>query len=1006
MALPARPMHVPAGLPLDEATRLELLDVGKANVAQRNVRVDELGALERRLGFAAMTSTFVGGETRTAGRKLFAHRDAPCVIDGTSLDTYSSSAEAWLRIGRVPECSYRERPLPTFSAQAILSDIEVCSGHIAAVVVDDSPGEVRLVVVDQTTGALVYPFTVLGGGLGLSYYGSVASVGTYFIAFIASPFAGSIEAFVFDTATPSSGWVALATVAASGVTTVPPSVCSLSDRVAITYGTTSGANRVVVKTYNAAGLVGSTTLAAGTTPVALDCDASDLLWVAWAHSGDVYATALSVTSLSTVVGAAAVWEDYTGTLSNMRICAGTTAQTARAFVHDSAGPAVNGNVDVASLAISGGVVVATAEGRVYNALPSSRPFCRDGRYYMTVCPSPTTTDADGGRQGLCVLVDWSVSTTESGVWYPVANIAPGLIPVASRTCKPCLLDASTWAIAFQTLRRGDLRNSGGGSAIGCSFAEVAFVDRDLWQTVSHQGLTYLATGLLCSFDGVRVTESGFLSRPLVPEVTLAGPGLTGTFRWVAIYEDVDAFGNVVVSGISDPTDATALTDETATLAVPPLSVSARYGADMSFTPQVAFYRTITGGSPPYYRVGAVAIDPTVEDVTLADSTSDATLETRPKLYAPSLPSAVGESLDRRAPPGLKHIISYAGMLIGSRGSSLFWSGQEVYGEATWFSPVFELPISGGEIVALAQQDGALVVFMRDRIYIVAGEAPSDNGAAGGLGVPRLIATDVGCIDPASVVSTSLGIFFQSDRGIELFSRAQSVEWIGEPIQDTLASYPVVTSAVVDVRNSLLRFTLARTITSGVVTAPGAAPDIAGKSVVFDLSLRYWVSVDDTVSRTAAQHACYLSDGYAWLSSGGVVNLETDGWLDEGEWIPASYTLPPWKLGLQQDHRIYEMMFLFERRSAAGLTIEVAEDFGAFAAITADKVWTEADIAAERKVSFRPREHGSAVQIRVSDTEPATLGTGRGLTWIGFSADIAPKQGATRGTPRINTELRR
>jgi hypothetical protein len=302
------------------------------------------------------------------------------------------------------------------------------------------------------------------------------------------------------------------------------------------------------------------------------------------------------------------------------------------------------------------------------------------------------------------------------------------------------------------------------------------------------------------------------------------------------------------------------------------------------------------------------------------------------------------------------------------------------------------------------------VFKEDRIFAVAGEAPSDNGLQGGLGTPRLIASDVGCIEPNSIVVTSLGIFFQSRRGIEILTRAQSVEWIGEPIGKTLADFPVVSSAVLDDRNSLVRFTLAEYESGGVV-------DDDGRTVVFDLSIKAWIGTDDVSGSSAsepAQDAAQIYLGgewrYAWLGTDGTVYYERnagdpDECLDGTEFVTAQYELPPWKLGLQQEQRIYEMELLFERHTAAGISIEVAEDFGAYDA-GLEKVWAEGALVGQRQVPFRPPPRSTAVQLRVRDTAPAVLGSGRGFSFIGISADIAAKQGPTRGTTRLNTGLRR
>ena len=112
MALAARAMHFPAYAPLDEATRPELLELGQALLLAENVRPSERGGLITRRGFGSMTLSRYGGTARTAGHKLFAAGNVPCVTDGTYLDAYDSESDVWKNVGRVPEADYRTTPLP------------------------------------------------------------------------------------------------------------------------------------------------------------------------------------------------------------------------------------------------------------------------------------------------------------------------------------------------------------------------------------------------------------------------------------------------------------------------------------------------------------------------------------------------------------------------------------------------------------------------------------------------------------------------------------------------------------------------------------------------------------------------------------------------------------------------------------------------------------------------------------------------------------------------------
>ena len=184
-------------------------------------------------------------------------------------------------------------------------------------------------------------------------------------------------------------------------------------------------------------------------------------------------------------------------------------------------------------------------------------------------------------------------------------------------------------------------------------------------------------------------------------------------------------------------------------------------------------------------------------------------------------------------------------MVGAAGSDVWYSGQNVSGEGVWFNPIFQIPIPGeGDITALTVLDGGLFIFKRRDVYAIAGEPPADNGSSGGLGAPRRVASDVGCIDGRSTCTTALGIFFQSERGIEILTRALAVEWIGADVDNTADAYPVCTSITVEPLSNVVLVELAASESAGAVSG-------AGRTLVFDLALKAWVSQD---RRTTMQGA--------------------------------------------------------------------------------------------------------------------------------------------------------
>jgi hypothetical protein len=354
------------------------------------------------------------------------------------------------------------------------------------------------------------------------------------------------------------------------------------------------------------------------------------------------------------------------------------------------------------------------------------------------------------------------------------------------------------------------------------------------------------------------------------------------------------------------------------------------------------------------------------------------------------------------------------MLVIASGSDIWWSGQTVAGEATWFSPAFQQPVDGaGSIVALATIDGSLVAFKEREVFMLSGSAPSDNGAQGGLSEPSRIASEVGCISPNSVVSTSMGVFFQSARGIELLNRGGSVSWVGEAIQDTLASFPVVSSAVLDDAAGLVRFTLVGGTSDGVVFG-------GGRTAVYDLSIRTWVSIDELYGQeeggpAVAQDACMAYVGgrwcYVWLDTSGVVYSENDpsdegAYLDGGTWVTMAAETSWFKLGgIQGHHHVNKVLLLGRQYGPADLSTSMFYDFETSARTAQVRLSTEVDAlsTALDRLQFEHQMHdeaeGQAIKVRFEDGEPAggIDDNGRGATWISITVEGTPRMGAV-GVP--------
>lgn len=1007
MGLQAKTVHIPAGLGINEGVRPEWLDPAQSALRNENIRNPTRMVAEKRYGFAARTSTQFGETTPTTGYRLFSDRQTTVRIVDDKIEIYSAGADRWRTLARVPEADFTTSQLPALGTASNIQDVEVCNGYLVALYNASSAGTgyTFAALVDSSTLGIVRAPEQLSTG---SWCGQVVSYGTRFFAVFGDESGTTIKIYVLDTSsatTIESGWTSL-TTATDWTTFGALQCCSLNDRVAIVYvNNLGGTSRATVRTYDSTGLLQTQTInTSSVTPtvVAIGGLSADTLWAAWNETTSVkligfQPTAITSTALATtatimtlVTGARGAWLCPDSAVSGQgRLIVSDTATTARTHMRGfrtSAGAAATNGSQITSC----------------GSVACGKPFQRNARYYQPFYAAGITgTNAtssignlseNGGQQTFYVCD----ITEDVSYVRPIASVSPGTAAQSTFMQGTCaLVGANTYVVPCAIKVSTDV--------YAPTLVRLDFASSSRWGTAVVGNSTYLSGGIASCFDGQRAFEAGFTTRPTLPTTATSGTGITAAtgWRYIAVYEAVDGDGNWHVSGCSDPSVSTgAVANKTVTVTTTPLGITSRGAStDQAASVRVAFYRTLDGGEPPYYRVGTTINAPGTATVTFADTVTDATLATQAKLYRQ--PGVTGTAQDKRPPPGFRVIAEYAGMLVGASGPDVWWSGQVVSGEGAWFNPIFAQTLPE-DVTAFASQDGVLFAFTRRAVYALAGEPPSDNGTVGGLGVPQRLSADVGCIEPRSVCVTAVGVFFQSERGIELLDRSRTVGWIGESVSTTLGSFPYISAATFDADSACVLFECANQRTADAALGNG-------RTLVFNLTQQSWVSADRRTSEagiadTSAQaSAMVYSAGvyrFAWMASNGVVYVEDrTSWLDPGaRWVTSLWEPAEVKLGLQQQQEVFAAMLLAERYEAAGLKIEIAYDGVAYD-VANDKVWTEAD-SGLLQFEFMPRGRSQRIRMRVSDTAPAAPVTGRGFGWIGLSVDVAPNGGPTRGLPNL------
>jgi len=979
---------------IDQSQRPELMDARAAFVALENVRAPSIGAVGKRDGFENLTGlTRVDATSRGAGYRLFADGKKTCIIDRDLIDVFSPDNEDQISRGRIPECglSMMKVPTPGVTGSLTCTDAVRVGDYLALAYTAGT--SVYASVVEAETGQVIVAPTLIYTGSVAEIYGLLGARGTTAMIFIVCSGETDVRYSECDCSTGTAayaGWSAQ-TSFASDNGGLALAVHSIGTRVYVAYVNSSGgASQVSLEMFDG-GAGGTTTInTSSATPgdLALGGAASDTLWVAWNESTAVKVIGLSTTNLATTLATTAtvITAANAPSFTGIALVASSTAGAGRLFVNNGAAD----RIYTRNFTTSAGAVSASGSTATHFCVQTSgRPF-RIGTRYYGVCRGVETSDKTA------ILCD----LTETNAWVrPVANVAPG---VASSffTCQaPAHTSREFWApIGIQTA----------GNVVGVQMARFDFDAAARWRPVQHNGVTFLSGGLTSYFEGVRVAESAFLIRPPQPTVGTNGAGsftVAVGMRVALVYEQVDSAGNWHISGVSTPSASSGAFTNKINLAVTyrPLGISARISAATDPSVRISVYATKDGGEAPYYYVGSVT-----NTLTAASFTYNITAEpsgTSALLMSTGNLPGTGAQQDKRAPCGLTHLVSYNGMLVGAQGEDIFWSGQDVSGEGTWWSPAFQAPVSGGgEITALECQDGTLYAFKRDRIYALAGQPPADNGQDGGLGSPQRLAVSVGASLPFTCV-TEMGIFFVSDRGIELLTRGRTVEYIGEKVQDTFAAFPRVTAMTYDPISSCVLIECASTFSAGLASG-------TGRTLVYDVRARVWRSIDRRKNNAGtadspAQDGAIVWDGsayrYAWLGTEGRVYVETsDSKFDPNDARVRMYGRTGWihTAGIQGEQVIDRVLLLGEHVEDHDLEIGIANDYddGTFVPQTFDS-----DALAAMPIYNVDKDilqsTGQAVMVEIEDAVPTGAAsddaTGDAALWVALTFSGEPKSGVKR-----------
>ena len=908
---------------LDTKSDSKMTPMGSLQLLE-NAIFTEHGNLKKRWGYNSFLPIDDSGASIEDARALAVWRNTPVLMSNTDIYAQSTNLNRWVDLGRFTAATVEEQHVPSVVGEQTSGDC-ISNGVITAHIWEDSRGGVRGSVIDAVSG-FVYAYDVA-----LDAEGEQPRCGIS---------GGRVLLLWIDTTNnhvhslPISNGDPAGTIAATEVTV--DNTLSLadswdvvydrdSDRTLVCYTSSDLNEGLKVRELDRNGVVARTDSQDIATDYSVTVtDMVNLAICVRPRLSDDVLTAICVVGYN-ATGASGFYTFYeedlnflsggnsapssTATIHNLAITfSGTTGTEVRVAVGQTGG---GDTWDDHVLFDRFADTTNTLDQKIlHSRVESKAATCAGKQWVVLGYVSP-------GLQHSHFLYDFVNREPVARIGYgnvstAVFGDAPGLWTIDNLTlqyCTPMRRRISSLGPAFETDGSGtstfeNVQN--GHTQIHLSSAATV-------QSVEMGDTTYISSGMLLAFDGVRVEESAPL---LFPEDVVITDGSAGnlqsgsTYLYRVYYERLRTNGETTRSLALTFAHTVGGSDVDVDLELPTLSHTLADGdGDWS----IAVYRTeadqvdlfyrvtspdLTATSSPNNYVANVITSPTI---TFTDDMDDATLVTNDRdpqtdgvlpVVQPAGAKIIGEAADRV-------------FLAGGEGRKavVYPSLLHFPGEPVLFSDELQFPVEeeGGEITAMGAIDGVLVVFKERRTYAVSGKGPDDTGGATGAFNVQRITTDVGCTAPGSIVETPDGLMFQSAKGFYIIDRSFDTNYIGWPVE-IFNDQSIVSAEVIPDTNLVVFLTS------------------SGNSVAYDYFYEKWT----TFTGHAGISAITVGGNYHYLRSDGEMYTRNEStYLDSGSWYSLRLRTAPIRLDSVQDYlQVRRVNILGEYLSSHKLQMKV------------------------------------------------------------------------------------
>lgn len=553
-------------------------------------------------------------------------------------------------------------------------------------------------------------------------------------------------------------------------------------------------------------------------------------------------------------------------------------------------------------------------------------------------------------------------------------------------------------LPLSTLARAVPENEVNNVSVGVvEYDTIAMAGAEQRGCLSHSG------GVSSWYDGSAEVEIGTLPPRVRDHTTGVGAVDTGTHLYRCEWEWTDSSGALHHGEISQDYSVTLGAPSSVTLEVDTLSLTRKGdpGDGSSRQPKLVVYRNTLAAPETFYRLtphqtGYVSTSTVwnskgVGTVQISDALSDAAVTA----LGYGLIYTTGDVLEQTLAPPSISVVSHANRLWfidGTDSRRVWFSKLVVPAEGPGMSPFLSVRIddSPDGATALGSLDDKLLIFTRTRIYYVSGEGPNDTGGGGGFAGPYRVASDLGCIDPRSVVTYPDGVLFASESGIYRIDRGLQVSFVGEPAQDETSG--------------------ATTLIGRLSPAANLVAWTTGSAIVlYDYRLNVWTTLtiwadigdNDAAVDVVAQHVD--RSGLHWVSTSGAqvdTVLRADGSArDAGVWARATVQTP-WihVAGINGFQRAWRVFITGRALSAHRLTVDVCTDYDETVrqSVTFDST-AISGLPVERLGLHLAPQRCSAIRFTIYDSAPDVVGTVAAWDVAAISIEIGARGSVTLPT---------